>query len=64
MVEGYVITSNFSFLGLKQCWGFRALYIEIQFSNVQVRILPALSDNYMYLLVDPATKQVIALCTF
>merc|ERR1719339_485109 len=24
---------------------------------MKVRILPALSDNYMYLLVDPATQQ-------
>merc|ERR1719342_1631297 len=26
-------------------------------ASMKVRILPALSDNYMYLLVDPATNQ-------
>lgn len=52
-----------SFPLLVEAWttvGLRGFHSDqklVETPAMKVRILPALSDNYMYLLVDPATKQ-------
>ncbi|CAH0564853.1 unnamed protein product [Brassicogethes aeneus] len=40
--------------------GFRGCHssqISISFKNMKVQVLPALTDNYMYLIIDEKTKQ-------
>lgn len=36
--------------------GFHSLQLSTELVDMKVRILPALQDNYMYLLIDPITK--------
>lgn len=53
-VAAYFTVEAWSKVGLQ---GFHSGPKAVQREAMQVRILPALSDNYMYLLVDPATME-------
>lgn len=35
-------------------------YSTVDLSHMTIKLLPALSDNYMYLLIDKSTKQAAA----
>merc|ERR1712012_446920 len=53
-VATYFTVEAWSKVGLR---GYHSNQKIIEQASMKVRILPALSDNYMYLLVDPATNQ-------
>lgn len=50
----YFTVEAWSKIGLR---GFHSSEKIVDQNTMKVRILPALSDNYMYLLMDPATKE-------
>lgn len=47
---------TFSALTWKQ-EGFHSTQEHLVYNKMDVKILPALQDNYMYLIVDKATKE-------
>lgn len=53
-VAAYFTVEAWSKVGLR---GFHSQQVVVDQNNMKVRVLPALSDNYMYLLVDQSTKQ-------
>lgn len=53
-VAAYFTVEAWSKVGLR---GYHSGQKTVERATMKVRILPALSDNYMYLLVDPATQQ-------
>merc|ERR1712059_51014 len=53
-VAAYFTVEAWSKVGLR---GFHSQQVVVDQTNMKVRVLPALSDNYMYLLMDQSTRQ-------
>jgi len=53
-VAAYFTVEAWSKVGIR---GYHSAQKVVDQNTMKVRILPALSDNYMYLLMDPATKE-------